>query len=248
MADAVSEPLVCIGHRGAAGYEPENTLRSIRRALDLGAHGIEIDVQLVDGELVVFHDNRLERTTNGKGYLARQSFAELRALNAGLGEQIPTLREVCEVIRGRAFLNVELKSKGTAIPTIALLEELVASGKWMWSDFILSSFRLAELLTARKQGGSVVPIGLLLGRPTHFWRRTGRRLGVISVHPNIRWTSARMVQQAHAEGWRVFPYTVNTPIQLGRVRQVGVDGVFTDFPDRVLASGSGGETASPASG
>ena len=244
----MSETLVCIGHRGAAGYEPENTLRSIHKALELGAHGIEIDVQLVDGELVVFHDNRLERTTNGKGYLARHSFAELRALDAGFGERIPTLREVCDVIRGRAFLNVELKGKCTAEPTVALLEKLIASGGWTWSDFLLSSFWFAELRAARSVGGTDVPIGLLLARPTHLWRRRGRLLGVTSVHPNFRWASARMVQQAHAEGWRVFPYTVNTPIHLGRARQIGADGVFTDFPDRVLATGSGGETNSPAIG
>src|SRR5947208_10529090 len=83
--------LLCIGHRGACGHEPENTLRSIRRALELGAQGVEIDVRFVDGELVVFHDARLERTTNGRGQLARKSFADLRALDAGLGERIPTL-------------------------------------------------------------------------------------------------------------------------------------------------------------
>ena len=77
---------LCIGHRGAAGWEPENTLRSIRRALELGAHGIEIDVRLVDGELIVFHDARLERTTNGRGVVARKKLADLRALDAGLGD------------------------------------------------------------------------------------------------------------------------------------------------------------------
>src|SRR5882672_5596986 len=75
--------LLCIGHRGACGHEPENTLRSVRRALELGAQGIEIDVHFVDGELVVIHDAKLDRTMNGKGYLARKSFAYLRSLDAG---------------------------------------------------------------------------------------------------------------------------------------------------------------------
>ena len=104
-------PFLCIGHRGACGHEPENTLRSIRRALELGAHGVEIDVRLVHGELLVMHDAKLDRTTNGRGYLARKSLEVLRALDAGQGERIPTLREVFETVHRRAFINIELKGR-----------------------------------------------------------------------------------------------------------------------------------------
>src|SRR6187455_3135798 len=93
---------LCIGHRGACGHEPENTLRSVRRALELGAHGIEIDVHYVHGELLVIHDAKLERTTNGRGYISRKSLADLRALDAGQGERIPTLREVFETVNRAA--------------------------------------------------------------------------------------------------------------------------------------------------
>src|SRR3954464_9724202 len=99
--------LLCIGHRGACGHEPENTLRSVRRALELGAHGIEIDVYFVDGEIIVIHDAKLERTTNGKGYVARKSLAYLRSLDAGKGERIPTLRQVFDTVDRRAFINIE---------------------------------------------------------------------------------------------------------------------------------------------
>lgn len=108
--------LLCIGHRGAKGHEPENTLRSIRKAIELGTPCIEIDVHHVDGHLVVFHDDRLERRTNGIGNLAEQSFEYLRSLDAGNGERIPTLQEVCETIGPGIGLNIELKGPGTATP------------------------------------------------------------------------------------------------------------------------------------
>ncbi len=88
--------LLCIGHRGAMGHAPENTLLSFRRALELGAHCVEADVYYVDHHLMVFHDDRLERTTNGSGYLADHDFETLRSLDAGNGERIPTLGEVFE--------------------------------------------------------------------------------------------------------------------------------------------------------
>ncbi|MHA3770090.1 glycerophosphodiester phosphodiesterase [Verrucomicrobiota bacterium sgz303538] len=232
----MAEQLICIGHRGAAGYEPENTLRSIRRALEFGVHGIEIDVQLVDGELIVFHDSRLERTTNGRGHLSRQRFQALRQLDAGRGERIPTLREVFETVDRRAFINIELKGKGTATPVAALIDEFVRGRGWEYRNFLVSSFRLREMRALRAVGSPEIPAGLLLARPTHFFRLIGRALKVCSVHPNVRFTSTRLVTQAHAQGWKVYPYTVNTPMQLGRMRQVGVDGVFTDFPDRVLGA------------
>jgi glycerophosphoryl diester phosphodiesterase len=207
----------------------------VRRALAFGVQGIEVDVQLVDGELVIFHDTRLDRTTNGRGPLARQRFTALRELDAGLGEKIPTLREVCEAVERRAFLNIELKGRGTALPVAALLEELLGHRGWAPGDFLLSSFRVRELRRLRAIAGPEIPVGLLLARPTQFWRRTGRALRITSVHPPARLVTARFVKQAHDEGWKVFPYTVNRPEQLARIRAMGADGAFTDFPELVLA-------------
>lgn len=234
ISSHVSSDLICIGHRGAAGYEPENTLRSIRRALEFGVHGIEIDVQLVDGELVVFHDAKLERTTNGTGYLSRQTFASLRELDAGHGERIPTLLEVCELVRGRAFLNIELKGPGTAAPVSAVITRLVEKEGWSFDSFLVSSFTVRELQVLRREGPCEIPVGLLLSRPTHFWRRIASLLQAAAVNPSARFVSEKMVRQAHSEGWKVFPFTVNEAVQIQKMRAIGVDGVFTDFPDRVL--------------
>ncbi|HOS41511.1 MAG TPA: glycerophosphodiester phosphodiesterase family protein, partial [Spirochaetota bacterium] len=140
------DSFLVIGHRGACGYEPENTLRSFEKAIALGAHMVELDVHRCrTGELVVIHDNRLERTTNGSGYVAEKTLDELRALDAGGGERIPLLREVVERVGVRAAINIELKGAGTAGPVSELIERTVGSGGYDTSHFLVSSFDHREL-------------------------------------------------------------------------------------------------------
>ncbi len=152
----------CIGHRGAKGLEPENTLRSIRRALDLGVDGVEIDVYFVDGQLVVIHDDTLERTTNGRGRVEEQSFDYLRSLDAGKGEKIPTLCEVFETVNRRAFINIELKGRNTAMPVFELIEEYCDSKGWKKEDFLVSSFDHRELGKLKSRG---IRLGPLFSEP-----------------------------------------------------------------------------------
>src|SRR5205823_15082801 len=114
--------ILVTGHRGAAGLEPENTLRSFRRACDLGVDRIETDVRLTrDDRLICVHDAAVDRTTNGVGPVAEMSFDQLRWLDAGDGERIPTLEEALATVRGRAVLQIELKGEGTARPTLEVL-------------------------------------------------------------------------------------------------------------------------------
>src|SRR5690349_8350730 len=153
--------LFCFGHRGAAGHEPENTLRSVRKALELGADGIEVDVHFVHGELIVIHDDTLQRTTNGTGSVARQSFSQLRALNAGFGERIPTLAEVFETVAHRAIINVELKGPRTTAPVAALITEYVRRHGWRWEEFIVSSFDHAKLKQARQIAPELLTAALI---------------------------------------------------------------------------------------
>ena len=220
---------LCIGHRGAAGHEPENTLRSIRRALELGANGVEIDVWFVDGELVVFHDSTLERTTNGTGLLSRQTMAQLRALDAGQGERIPTLREVVETVDRRALINIELKGPRTAMPVAALIGEFVGQHGWSYEHFLVSSFRGSELRTIPD---ARIPIGLLLARPTHLCWFNARRVRAVAVNVALRYATRAFIEEAHRRGLRVCVYTVNDPADIARLREWGADGVFTDFPER----------------
>jgi len=222
---------LCIGHRGARGHEPENTLRSIRRALELGANGIEIDVWFVDGELIVFHDAKLGRTTNGRGLLARKSFAHLRSLDAGLGERIPVLREVLETVQRRALINIELKGPRTAAPVVALIREFIAHRGWSYQDFLVSSFNRREL---RAIDDPRIFIGLLVTRPSRLCWFNARRVRACAVNPSLRFTTHRFVKEAHRRGLRVFVYTVNEPADIVRLRSWGVDGVFTDYPERAV--------------
>ncbi|MDB6175294.1 MAG: glycerophosphodiester phosphodiesterase [Chthoniobacteraceae bacterium] len=221
---------LCIGHRGARGHEPENTLRSIRRAFELGAHGVEIDVWRAANQLVVIHDATLQRTTNGRGSLTRHSFAELRALDAGKGEQIPTLREVFETVDRRGLINVELKGRGTAHAVCELIEEFVRERGWTYDQFIVSSFHRRELKQIIFPG---IRIGILCVRPSPLYYLSARRLHAFSIHPSATSTTPRFVEDAHRRGLKVLPYTVNSPAEIARMRALGVDGIFTDFPDRV---------------
>ena len=227
-----SRQLLCIGHRGAMGHAPENTLLSIEKALALGVRFIEVDVHSVDGHLVVFHDDRLERTTNGEGYLAEQSFDHLRSLDAGEGQQIPTLDEVCNLVSGRACINIELKGPGTAAPVAALASRLIQGG-WDKRAILVSSFDHRQLEELQHLDGDIQLAALLGGLPIDD-ARIAEKLGCFSVHPSIEFLDRRFVDDAHSRGLRVFTYTVSHPEDLHRCAALGVDGVFTDYPERVL--------------
>jgi glycerophosphoryl diester phosphodiesterase len=233
--------LLCIGHRGAMGHEPENTLRSIRKALALGSPCVEVDVYSVDGHLVVFHDDRLERTTDGVGYLSEQSFEYLRSLDAGGGQRIPTLEEVCEVIDSRAGLNIELKGPGTAAPVVELVSNLIENG-WHKDAFLVSSFNHRELLEVKRLSQQIKLGALIKGLPVDD-AKFAEDLDAFSVHLSLEFIDQRFVDDAHARGLKVYVYTVNHPEDISRMYQLGVDGVFTSFPERVLENYAQGERA-----
>lgn len=223
------------------GHAPENTLLSIRRALDMGALCVEVDVQYVDGQLVVFHDERLERTSNGTGYLSEQSFEYLRSLDVGEGQRIPTLEEVFEVIGSRAGLNIELKGAGTAVPVAGLISKLIAAG-WDKDKILLSSFNHRELLNFRRLNQEIKLGALIRGLPVND-AKFAEDLGVFSVHPALDFVDRQFVDDAHARGFKVFVYTVNHPEDIDRMYRLGVDGVFTSYPERVLEKFSQGDNA-----
>ncbi|RLG46262.1 MAG: glycerophosphodiester phosphodiesterase, partial [Thermoproteota archaeon] len=114
-----------VGHRGASAYEPENTVRSIRRAFEMGADAVEVDARVSkDGHVVIIHDETVDRTTNGTGLVSELSLEEIRALDAGKGEKIPTLQEVLEEIRGKGCLFLEIKVDEAAVPSLSLVESM----------------------------------------------------------------------------------------------------------------------------
>lgn len=139
--------LFCFGHRGARGHEPENTFGSVRKTLELGANGIEVDAHLADGRLIVIHDDTLDHTTNGVGRVMERPFAYIRSLDAGQGERIPTLAEVFDMLDRRVLVNVELKGPGTAAPVVQPIGRDVQTCGWRYEDFLVSSFDLAQIQT-----------------------------------------------------------------------------------------------------
>ncbi len=223
--------MICIGHRGACGYEPENTLSSFAKAMEMGCPWIELDVYLVEGELLVIHDDRLERTTNGVGNVTGSSLHYLRSLDAGKGQQIPTLTEVAALVEGRCGINVELKGPDTAVAVSRLLVSLCEAG-WEPERFLLSSFNHRELALA----DPVFPRGALFHKsvPDMFERTAA--LNATCLNLSRKLVKRELVDEAHDRDLRVFVYTVNEYPDIDRMRELGVDGVFSDYPDRVLDS------------
>lgn len=222
-----------IGHRGACGYEPENTIRSFRKTLDIGVDVIELDVYvLTDGSLAVMHDDKVNRTTDGKGYIFNMSLEEVKKLDAGQGERVPTLQEVLDLVNHQAQVNIELKGVGTAGPVAKAINEYVAKG-WTYDDFIISSFNHRELRNFRKILSQVKIGALITGLPVDN-AKFAEDLGAYSANLSSEFVDEEFVEDAHKRGLQVYIWTVNELDDLGRMRAMGVDGVFTNFPDRIL--------------
>lgn len=224
--------VVKVGHRGAAGHEPENTLRSFRRAMELGADMVELDVHLCgSGELVVIHDETVDRTTDGTGEISKMTLDELRALDAGRGERIPTLQEVIDLTTGRMGINVELKGLGTAGPALEHIEGAVDEG-WKISEFKVSSFHLEELSAIRELSEDV-RTGVLFALDDGGIIEFAERNGAYSLNPNHRTVTADLVARAHELGLKIFAWTVNESEDIARIKELGVDGIISDYPDRI---------------
>ena len=214
------------------GHAPENTLLSFHKALELGTPCMEMDVYSVDGHLVVFHDSRLERTTNGTGYLLDQKFNDLRKLDAGNGEKIPTLKEAFEAINLNAGVNIELKGPDTAVPVVEFIAKMRKSG---WHDdlILVSSFNHRELLEVKRRDPRIKLGALIVGLPIDD-AIFAQSLGAYSVHLSIEFIDRRFVKDAHNRDLRVFVFTVDHPEDIKKMEELGVDGVFTNYPERVL--------------
>lgn len=225
--------MLCIGHRGAMGYAPENTLASFEKALALQSPWVELDVFFVDGHLVVFHDDRLERTTNGTGYLFDKTFSYLRGLDAGGGQQIPTLEEVLDLIAGRAGVNIEIKDPAATAPVVKLIQK-ISGPQWDQSQFMVSSFFHSEIEKIKKLDNGILTGALIAGVPIRY-AAFAQELGAYSVNQSRASLNNAFIRDAHRRGLKVFIYTVDNPEDIQRMQQMGVDGLFSNYPDRVLS-------------
>ena len=226
--------MLCIGHRGAMGHEPENTLLSVKKALSLGVDAVEIDVYNVENNLVVIHDRDLSRTTNGTGNVEEQSLAYLRSLDAGKGEQIPTLPEVFETVNRQVTINIELKGHNTAKLVVALIQEYLERG-WCEADFVVSSFNHYELNLV-KTTCPKIRIGMLIyGLPWNCLTMA-RQLQADIIIFGLDFVTPEWVELAHQQNLPLWVYTVNRLEDINRLRALGVDAIFTNYPERVVSN------------
>lgn len=234
-----------IGHRGAAGHAPENTLASFAAAAALGVRWVEFDVRLTgDGALIAFHDETLERTTNGTGRVADATLADIRRLDAGAwfgagfaGERVPTLEDVLAALQRLDLgANVEIKSdKGRERETgHALVRGLRASWPATLPAPLVSSFN-AHALAAAGDAAPEFPRALLTIKLADGWRRQAEALGCIAVHCRENELTADAARQVLAAGYALRCFTVNDRARAETLYAWGVEGVFSDYPDRLLA-------------
>ena len=230
-----------IGHRGASGHAPENTLAAFRRAAELGAAFIETDLHLSrDGHLVVIHDAALERTTNGRGLVCDFTLAELRKLDAGswfhptfAGETIPTLEEVLAFGRDAdVALYLEIKYEAVRLMHRALVGALRDVKDSVRA--VVLSFEPATLDSLRELDASLLT-GLLFDRsgPDHV--ALAQSVGARQLAPRGDFVTPSLVARARRADLQVATWTLNEPEHMRAVIAAGVDGVMTDYPDRLCA-------------
>ena len=216
-----------IGHRGAKGHVAENTLESIKKALLLRVDMIEIDVHLCKtGELVVIHDEELGNTTSGNGVVSDKSLAQIKSFRTREGYQIPTLSEVLELIQDKVILNIELKGEGTAEPVLKCLQ------KFPESKILISSFSFNELMSLRSLNPEI-PVAVLTENDLSMAFLQARHLKAFSIHPYYKMVTRDFIADCHRNDIKVYVWTVNKPEKIKKLKSLDVDGIFSDFPDRL---------------
>ena len=216
-----------IGHRGAKGYVAENTLASFQKAIDLKVDGIELDVCLCkSGEVVVIHDETIDRTTSRKGFVKDFSSTELEALG------IPTLSSVFELVNRRCFINIELKSFETADKVVEIIEQYVSEKHWKYDNFIVSSFDWNALQQVHFLNDKI-QIGVLTNTDLDLAIAFAKFIKAYSVHPYYHLLTAENVAKMQSKNFKIYPWTVNELEDIIFVKSLNVDGIITDFPDRV---------------
>jgi len=234
-----------LGHRGARGLAPENTLAAFQAGLAAGADGVELDVQrTVDGHLVVFHDDDLERITGVPGRLVDMPLARLLELDAGsyfspqyAGERIPTLDEVLDALPAGCWVNIEAKRNTPGSDGLEAAIVRVVRRRNLYGHCVVSSFNPVALWRIGRMDRGIplgllynpgLPLGLGRGWPRHFLR-------LAALHPRYNLVTPDLVAAVHRRGQQLNTWTVNEPADMGRLVVMGVDAIITDRPDLLEA-------------
>ena len=239
MLSQFSQPVI-FAHRGASAYAPENTIAAFKLAVEQGADAIELDAKLsFDGQVVVIHDQTVDRTTTGSGRIKDMAYSELRYLDAGshfdcayVGESIPTLDEVFDNFGHQTFINVELTNYASPLDELPAKIAQIVKQRQINKSLLFSSFNPIPLIRIRRLLPDI-PIALLaLPGRNGAWARSwpGRLLKYQALHPEVNDVTPAMMEQAHKHGYRIHVYTVNQVDVLHRLKEMQVDGIFTDDP------------------
>ena len=214
-----------VGHRGARAYEPENTLRSFRYAIELGVDAVELDVRKTkDNELVVIHNADVNKTTDGSGAVSELTLEEIKGFVTDKGEQVPTLEEALDSIGKRVKILVELKETGIEEQVLSLVNK-----KKLTENVIIVSF-LEDALRKVRELSSEVATGLIYVRHKNPIQ-AALDLKAEYLLPLYRFTHSANVNKAHEKGLKMIVWTINTKEEVAEYRKKGVDGIATDRPD-----------------
>jgi glycerophosphoryl diester phosphodiesterase len=222
-----------IGHRGAKSLEPENTLLSFQKAIEIGVDGIELDVRLTsDGELVVIHDETIDRTSNGNGFVNQFTLKEIQKFRIHTTQEIPTLKAVLELVNRKCFINIELKELETAEKVVALIEDFVTNKNWNYSDFLVSSFNWHAIQNVRFLN-SDIPIGVLTESDLEMAFTFAKFLKATTIIAHYLLLNEADVDEIQEAGIKIFAWTVNEKEAIEKMKTLKINGIISDFPDRL---------------
>jgi glycerophosphoryl diester phosphodiesterase len=224
-----------IGHRGAKGYVAENTFNSIKKAIQLNADGIEIDVfKCLSGQLVLSHDEDLKRMTGKSGAIENLTLKEIDDYLINNEYKISTLNEILEQIKDPLLINVELKGSDTATTTSEIINDFLVKGAWNIEHFIVSSFNWAELEKFRFVDQDIA-VGILVSQSMSISEAIefGKKINAHAIHPNYNLLDKKTVKKIKNNGFKIFTWTVNDKNDIDLMKELNVDGIISDYPDRI---------------
>lgn len=222
------KPFAVVAHRGASGYEPENTIRAIEKAIDIGADAVEVDVRLSKDKVpVVIHDETIDRTTNGSGRVDSYTVQQIKNFDAGKGEKIPLLSEVLDTVRGRVCLLLELKEVDASKYALSLVES-----RSMLNQVMFISFH-EEALKDVAQANPKAYRGLIYAKPGEFIIKA-KNIGCVAIMPNYRLATLKTIEFAHRLNLKVNVWTIDDIETARELAERNVDLITTNKPDLIL--------------
>ena len=217
------------------GHVLENTIESVQKAIELNVDGIEIDVfKSKTGELVVYHDPFLSRLSNSNAFIEQISLDSIKKIELIGGYFIPTLKEIVDIIPEKIFLNIELKGQDTAFETNKIIINYLNTYNFPVSKFIISSFIWDELKKIRSFNKDI-PIAILVDSLYKIDDaiKLAKQINAVALNPNKEFITKEIVNKIQSKNIKVYPYTINTPRNIRKMRSMGVDAIITDYPERI---------------